>query len=166
MWLEKIHDFLYISDYKIILKNPTVAVSIITAYLSFIFLVGPAFMKNRKPYTLRKTLIVYNFLQSALNAYVTYEALFDLWVKWDLRCKIKDNPNFEEILQDALVYFWHYYLLKYVDLLDTVFFVLRKKKSQITFLHVIHHAGMVLIINWGWQHFREAAAYYIVICLL
>lgn len=36
-------------------------------------------------------------------------------------------------------------MVKVVDLLDTVFFVLRKKKNQITFLHVYHHTGMVML---------------------
>lgn len=43
-----------------------------------------------------------------------------------------------------LVYITYmYFLLKIIDLLDTVFFVLRKKNNQITFLHIYHHAGMV-----------------------
>lgn len=37
-----------------------------------------------------------------------------------------------------------YYILKVSDLLDTIFFVMRKKNSHITFLHVYHHGGMVL----------------------
>lgn len=57
-----------------------------------------------------------------------------------------------------------YYSSKYVDLLDTVrlsyerqlkifhikfsqiFFVLRKKFNQITFLHVYHHGGMIFAV--------------------
>lgn len=39
---------------------------------------------------------------------------------------------------------YFYYLLKLVDTLDTLFFVLRKRNSQITFLHVYHHGGMIL----------------------
>lgn len=34
------------------------------------------------------------------------------------------------------------------ELLDTVFFVLRKKYNQITFLHVYHHTAMPMI-SWG-----------------
>lgn len=34
------------------------------------------------------------------------------------------------------------------ELLDTVFFVLRKKYNQITFLHVYHHTVMP-IVSWG-----------------
>lgn len=36
-------------------------------------------------------------------------------------------------------------MIKLVDLLDTVFFVLRKKQNQITFLHVYHHMSVVLL---------------------
>lgn len=41
-----------------------------------------------------------------------------------------------------------YFLLKVVDLMDTVFFVLRKKDKQISFLHLYHHTGMV-ILTWN-----------------
>ena len=37
---------------------------------------------------------------------------------------------------------WLYYVNKYIELLDTVFFVMRKKWNQVTFLHVYHHAIM------------------------
>lgn len=37
-----------------------------------------------------------------------------------------------------------YFLLKIFDLLDTVFFVLRKKNSHLSFLHCYHHFFMVL----------------------
>lgn len=39
---------------------------------------------------------------------------------------------------------WLYYVCKLIELLDTVFFVLRKKQRQISFLHVYHHALMPL----------------------
>lgn len=46
-----------------------------------------------------------------------------------------------------------YYLLKILDLFDTIFFVLRKKTQQITFLHVYHHVaialGAYLCVSWA-----------------
>lgn len=42
-----------------------------------------------------------------------------------------------------------YFIAKHLDLLDTVFFVLRKKDNQITFLHLYHHSAMV---SWTWLH--------------
>ena len=40
-----------------------------------------------------------------------------------------------------------YFLCKIIELLDTVFFVLRKKQRQISFLHLYHHA-MMPICAW------------------
>lgn len=37
---------------------------------------------------------------------------------------------------------WCHYNDKYVELLDTLFMILRKKKNQVTFLHVWHHELM------------------------
>ena len=37
-----------------------------------------------------------------------------------------------------------YYIIKLVDLIDTVLFSLRKKSNQISFLHVFHHFSMVV----------------------
>ena len=41
-------------------------------------------------------------------------------------------------------FFW---LSKFIDMLDTVFFVLRKKSSQVTTLHIVHH-GILPITVW------------------
>jgi len=37
---------------------------------------------------------------------------------------------------------WWFYFSKAIDLFDTMFFALRKKSNQITFLHVFHHMTM------------------------
>lgn len=42
---------------------------------------------------------------------------------------------------------WIYTMNKILDLLDTVFFVLRKKQSHVTVLHVYHHVG-TLLLSW------------------
>lgn len=41
-----------------------------------------------------------------------------------------------------------YFLAKISELLDTVFFVLRKRERQISFLHMYHHTVMPMI-SWG-----------------
>lgn len=37
---------------------------------------------------------------------------------------------------------WWYYFSKCIEFLDTIFFVMRKKNNQVSFLHVYHHASM------------------------
>lgn len=39
-----------------------------------------------------------------------------------------------------------YYIAKIVDLLDTVFFILRKKNGHVSFLHIYHHSLMVAVM--------------------
>lgn len=41
------------------------------------------------------------------------------------------------------LYFWN----KIIDLSETVVFLLRKKPSQVTFLHVAHHAIMLVLCH-------------------
>ncbi len=48
---------------------------------------------------------------------------------------------------------YYYFLTKFVDLLDTIFFVLRKKNNQITGLHVYHHTIVPLL---GWSFMKLA----------
>lgn len=49
---------------------PTVVISCL--YLLFLW-AGPRYMQDRQPYTLRKTLIVYNFSMVVLNFYIAKE---------------------------------------------------------------------------------------------
>lgn len=48
---------------------------------------------------------------------------------------------------------WLYYIAKIIELLDTVFFVLRKNQHQVTFLHVYHHTVMVM---WAYYYLKYA----------
>lgn len=42
-----------------------------------------------------------------------------------------------------------YFLLKIYDLIETFFFVLRKKQSQVSFLHVYHHIMILFFVYLG-----------------
>ena len=39
-----------------------------------------------------------------------------------------------------------FYMSKFIELCDTLFFILRKKNNQITFLHVFHHG--IMPVSW------------------
>ncbi|KAJ8942638.1 hypothetical protein NQ318_013351 [Aromia moschata] len=52
-----------------------------------------------------------------------------------------DNPKAVKLLSG----FYWVYLLKMVELIETVFFILRKKFNQVTGLHVYHHSSTFVL---------------------
>lgn len=132
-----------------LIKSPFPALSVIIAYLYFVTSWGPRYMKHRKPYELKNILIVYNFLQVLVSIYLVSEALFGLWFRPDFsfRCQPVNFNVTENAMREARGVYT-YFLAKMTELLDTVFFVLRKKNNQITFLHMYHHTVMPMI-SWG-----------------
>lgn len=55
-------------------------------------------------------------------------------------CNNSHGSNFTETFWNSI---WWYLIAKVIELFDTVFFVLRKKQNQVSFLHVYHHSIMV-----------------------
>lgn len=59
-----------------------------------------------------------------------------------LECK-QFNPDSTNSTDQILLYLGYtYYISKYIDFLDTIYFVLRKKDTHVTGLHVFHHTMM------------------------
>lgn len=137
----------------IIFKSPWYAIGIIGAYLCIVCVIGPAFMRGRKPYNLNKILIVYNSTQILCSAYITYKCILMGWFwKYKFACEPIDYSTSQHGM-GVLEGMWYYFLLKIYDLSDTLFFVLRKKNNQVTFLHLYHHSGMILLT---WLAIRTA----------
>nr|XP_022906047.1 uncharacterized protein LOC111417878 [Onthophagus taurus] len=137
----------------LLMTSPFKVLAILALYLWFCLKAGPHFMKDRKPFQLRKTLVVYNLIQIILSA-IFFNELLMMWLYvYDLRCTPVDysvNPK-----NTYLMFIGHtYFLSKISELLDTVFFVLRKKDSQITTLHLYHHTIMVAV---SWVVFKYMA---------
>ncbi|CAL1286987.1 unnamed protein product [Larinioides sclopetarius] len=150
---------------KFFLKYPLVSYSIVILYILFVKWIGPAIMRKRKPYSLKKVLIVYNLFQALANLYILRNGIFLIRLYWDSRCAFRKNPNFEEMLETSMMYGYDVYIIKFLDLLDTVFFVLRKKQNQVSFLHVFHHAGMCLLFAWGFKKLYLILGFYVYIAL-
>uniref|UniRef100_A0A3P8WF17 Elongation of very long chain fatty acids protein 1 n=1 Tax=Cynoglossus semilaevis TaxID=244447 RepID=A0A3P8WF17_CYNSE len=134
-----------VKDYPL-MKSPVEMTTILLAYVFFSVYVGPRLMANRKPFSLKKPMVVYNLSMVLLNAYIVYEFLMAGWgTTYTWRCDLVDTSNSPMTLR-MIQAAWLFYFSKYIELLDTVFFVLRKKQSQITFLHVFHHS----VMPWSW----------------
>ncbi|GLH03297.1 Elongation of very long chain fatty acids protein [Gryllus bimaculatus] len=126
---------------------------IIALYVWIVKHKGPELMANRKAFDLKWVLVAFNASQVIINAYLFYLALSLGWLNgYSLRCQPVDYSTSELAMEIAWgVYL--YYVVKLVDLLDTVFYVMRKRDRQISFLHVYHHAGMVLLSYIGACYF-------------
>lgn len=145
-YYQKYHDAQDPRTVELILMNPPwMPFVIVGAYLYFVQSLGPKLMANRKPFDLRNTLLVYNLLQVAANLYLAYFGTkLMIEAKVSLTCQSVDRSTSPRGMREVqLVHY--YYLLKVADLFDTIFFVLRKKQSHVSFLHVYHHAMMILL---------------------
>uniref|UniRef100_A0A1I8PU07 Elongation of very long chain fatty acids protein n=1 Tax=Stomoxys calcitrans TaxID=35570 RepID=A0A1I8PU07_STOCA len=126
--------------------------AILGVYLFFCIYGGPRYMRNRKPFELKNTLLIYNAVQVALSCVLFYEFYVSGWGHYNYRCQpisYDTDPNSMRMARAV----WLYYIAKITELLDTVFFVLRKRDRQITFLHLYHHASMPFVSLIGVQYY-------------
>ena len=58
-----------------------------------------------------------------------------------------DRNDTSEETMNELWLGWFGYMSRFLDMLDTIFFVLRKKDNQVSFLHVYHHMVVPFLGN-------------------
>ncbi|XP_068630459.1 very long chain fatty acid elongase 7-like [Battus philenor] len=160
-YLEKIDGYLdslkigksAVVDSWFMMSGPMPIVSVVVAYLVFIR-IGPRMMRNRPPMRINKIISYYNAAQVVLAAVICMK-VFKLNLFRDgiiyAGCRYPSNTLNPMLLDLG----WWYFFAKFTELLDTVFFVLRKKEKQLTFLHVYHHVIMAL---YSWSYLKFAAA--------
>ncbi|XP_037634850.1 elongation of very long chain fatty acids protein 7a isoform X2 [Sebastes umbrosus] len=106
-----------------LMSSPLPQALVIAVYIYFVTSLGPRIMENRKAFDLKGVLIVYNFSVVALSLYMCYEFVMSGWgTGYTFHC---DPVDYSDSPQGV-----------------RIFFVLRKKNSQVTFLHVYHHSIM------------------------
>ncbi|KAJ8309202.1 hypothetical protein KUTeg_014076 [Tegillarca granosa] len=121
--------------------SPFPTLMTLTAYFIFVYN-GPGIMKDRKPFDLKFILIIYNFFMVFLSFYIFVEIGLGGWfTDYSLGCQPVDYSNSPKAIRMARA-IWLFLITKYIELSDTVFFVLRKKQNQLTFLHVYHHGWL------------------------
>jgi len=129
--------------------------AILGAWSLFVLYLGPRWMSTRKPFSLKPLLIVYNISLSLMNVYFLARYLMVYNYGQDM-FNVR-FPAFTEMSPkiQTIISLNHLYMFsKFVDLLDTIFFVLRKKQSQVTGLHFFHHLTVPFI---SWTYFRLCA---------
>lgn len=123
-----------------LVKSPLPTLAICLSYAFAVKVLGPKLMKDRQPYNLRGAMIVYNFLMVILSSFIfLYAGVVGWFGKYNWKCQPVD---YSDAGMAAAYGAYIYYLSKFVEFSDTIFFVLRKKFDHISRLHVIHHGIM------------------------
>lgn len=132
-----------------LIGSPIPITVILLLYVLFVKVIGPYFMRDRTAFELKNTLIIYNALMVIVSASQFLRGgIYGWFGSYSWTCQPIDYSNSRDGIGMAFTAYI-YYLSKVVELLDTVFFVLRKKQSQVTTLHVTHHAGMAVLMYVG-----------------
>ena len=141
------------SDQYALLMNPTAVILISICYIIFVTWIGPTVMRNREPYSLKIPLLVYNICQVIINLYIVLEASDAGWGRhYSWICQNVEAGNEEGSTAMRMVAITYvYFINKYIEFADTIFFVARKKNNQLTLLHVYHHAIMPI---YAWIQMR------------
>lgn len=136
----------HITTHWPLVHTPIPCVAIIAAYIAFVVL-APRYFRDKKPVSIRPVLIVYNIAMVALSFHMFKEFAVSAYLgNYKLKCQ-EINRSSDPLAIRMATAFWLFYISKTVELMDTVFLVLRKKDNQLTFLHVFHHSSM-LFIQW------------------
>nr|CAH8867050.1 unnamed protein product [Trichobilharzia regenti] len=104
-------------------------------------------------------MVLYNILMVIYSCVITFGTLWAVWtLGYGLGCEEQPDPR--DAKYDILVLVGYlFYFSKFVEMLDTVFFLWRGKVDQVTFLHVFHHATMPPSIWWGVKYAPGGIAY-------
>lgn len=132
-----------------LMSSPLPTMAMCLTYAFIVKILGPRLMRDRKPFQLRKTLIVYNLLQVIFSSWIFFEAWDGAWGNgYSLRCEPVDYSTSPAAMRVARGCWW-YYFSKFTEFFDTFFFVMRKKYDQVSTLHVIHHGIMPMSVWFG-----------------
>ncbi|XP_074599959.1 very long chain fatty acid elongase AAEL008004-like [Brevipalpus obovatus] len=132
-----------ISHLPMLNGGPWHVIMLTLLYLYFVKVWGPNMMKNRPPYELRGVMLFHNIFLVLLNGIGFLMGIWGTKLGYrTLKCEPFD-PSSDQFDDKILFYLGYtYYISKYIDFLDTVYFVLRKKYTHISGLHVFHHTMM------------------------
>ncbi|XP_053955799.1 elongation of very long chain fatty acids protein F-like [Anastrepha ludens] len=145
---------------------PMIAINV--SFALFAFRIGPWLMRTRKPFNLKRVIMIYNIFQIIFNAAMVFMSSY--LITWYLELP-KGLGCIEQISYDHPVKSFEifcgflYLSNKVLDYLETIFFVLRKSYKQISILHVYHHIMMTSCIV---LHIRQqgSGGHWVTIALL
>lgn len=130
-----------------LMRTPWPVVAMCLAYLSFVKVIGPAVMRDRKPFQLFTFIRIYNLLMVCWNAFGFAMACYFLNFGLDtFGCRPIDPQARDRKSMLMIQYGYIFLLSRLVEFVDTICFVLRKKSRQISGFHVFHHFSVPIAV--------------------
>jgi len=137
------------SDDMFLMSSPWPVFLLCLTYYLTVRVLGPIFMKNRPAYDIKKIMLVCNISQILLSLHIWFVAAsFYLTGKYSLVCQPVDYSESKDGYA-ALHIAWLFFFSKFIAFLDSIFFVLRKKWTHLSTLHVVHHSIMPMVTWFG-----------------
>jgi len=127
------------------LWQPKVFLGVPLAYILLVLYAKGRWMKEKPVSGLETYMIAYNIFQIAISTYsalLLYPVLFQGEGWWNI---FSVNTASSERLKYGV---YIYYLTKFLDLLDTLWIVLKRKNEQLSLLHVSHHGSIITVFGW------------------
>ncbi|XP_064482613.1 very long chain fatty acid elongase AAEL008004-like [Ornithodoros turicata] len=126
-----------------LMGTPVHMACLLIAYVYFCKIFGPRFFKERDPLAITWLVRLHNVSLITFNILIVYSystlALFTGNFNWLCLTSIYSQVSILNLC-------WWYLVVKILDLLDTVFFVVTKKQDHVTTLHVFHHVSVVITV--------------------
>ncbi|XP_045764942.1 elongation of very long chain fatty acids protein 4-like isoform X2 [Maniola jurtina] len=127
------------------MSSPMPVAGIMISYWLFVLKLGPMYMKSREPLQVMKYLVAYNIFQVFVSFNIVIVAINCMRTYGIFSSICPGDPVESKMLLTSSCY--TFLLAKITELLDTVFFVLKKNDRQVSFLHVYHHS-VAVIVTW------------------
>jgi fatty acid elongase 3 len=130
-------------------------VTVAIAYVTIITVVSrwvwppivPPPPRTKTPSALDQLIAVHNMMLSLFSVVMLGGTAYYVWQHYTNLPDMICNPGHELERTPILSWVYLFYLSKYVELLDTVFLVAKRK--SLIFLHVYHHAATLVLVYYG-----------------
>lgn len=143
-----------VNDYPLLNGGPWKVLTISLIYLLIAKYWGPKLMKGKSSWNCRRAMILHNLFLIILNGLGFVLGMYLTGFgrdSWSCKRLNTSDYSFKSYMLINLGYM--YFISKFIDFMDTFFFILRKKNSHITGLHVFHHSIMPLTAWVGCKFF-------------
>jgi len=152
--------FNYVPTVEWMSNNYQLSFGIVLAYLALCHF-GPKFMAHRTPLNLRWQLFGWNLLLSLFSILGTSHTLVEMIkLLWNNGLYDSICDSCSSVSPSSAYFAWLFVLSKVVELGDTAFIVLRKRK--LIFLHWYHHCTVLLYTWYSYSEYIAPARWFVV----